>query len=93
VRVRLIPAPRGTGLVGSPVAKKLLSMAGINDVYTSSRGHTRTTGNYIKAMYNALAKSYGYLSPDLWAESLFVPSPYQEHAEFLKKASKDAEVM
>lgn len=26
VRVRLIPAPRGTGLVAAPVPKKLLSM-------------------------------------------------------------------
>ena len=34
VRVRLIPAPRGMGLVASPVPKKL-GLAGIEDVYTS----------------------------------------------------------
>merc|ERR1719445_566968 len=33
VRVRLIPAPRGTGLVSSPVGKKLLHMAGVDDCY------------------------------------------------------------
>ena len=49
VRVRLIPAPRGTGLVAAPASKKLLSMAGLEDCYTSSRGHTRTMGNFIKA--------------------------------------------
>lgn len=38
VRVRLIPAPRGTGLVSSPANKKLLHMAGVEDCYTSSRG-------------------------------------------------------
>jgi len=38
VRVRLIPAPRGTGLVSSPAGKKLLHMAGVEDCYTSSRG-------------------------------------------------------
>merc|ERR1712232_89434 len=39
VRVRLIPAPRGTGLVSSPAGKKLMHMAGIHDCYTSTRGH------------------------------------------------------
>merc|ERR1712226_944989 len=31
VRVRLIPAPRGTGVVGSPTLKKMLSFAGVAD--------------------------------------------------------------
>merc|ERR1711933_472284 len=66
VRVRLIPAPRGSGLVSSPAGKKLLSMAGVDDCYTSSRGHTRTMGNFIKALYYALRNTYGYLSPELW---------------------------
>ena len=34
VHVRLIPAPRGTGLVCGPVPKKLMQMAGLEDVYT-----------------------------------------------------------
>merc|ERR1712002_1447862 len=33
VHVRLIPAPRGTGLVCGPVPKKLMQMAGLEDVY------------------------------------------------------------
>merc|ERR1719160_990961 len=64
VRVRLIPAPRGTGLVSSPAGKRLLSMAGIDDCYTSTRGHTRTMGNFIKALFYALRNTYGYLEPD-----------------------------
>ena len=40
VLVRLIPAPRGTGIVSAPVPKKLLMMAGIDDCYTSARGCT-----------------------------------------------------
>merc|ERR1711874_721483 len=40
--VRLIPAPRGTGIVSAPVPKKLLTMAGIEDCYTSARGSTGT---------------------------------------------------
>lgn len=85
VRVRLIPAPRGTGLVSSPAGKKLLSMAGIDDCYTSSRGHTRCMGNFIKAIYYALGNTYGYLSPELWPENALPPSPYQVHTDFLSK--------
>jgi len=84
VRVKLIPAPRGTGLVAAPATKKLLAMAGIDDCYTSSRGHTRTMGNFIKAAYFALQNTYGYLSPDLWVAMPLTDSPLQEHTDFLK---------
>lgn len=85
VRVRLIPAPRGTGLVSSPAGKKLLHMAGIQDCYTSAWGHTRTMGNFIKAIYYALRATYGYLSPELWKENALTASPFQEHTDFLSK--------
>uniref|UniRef100_A0A2I3HAV8 Small ribosomal subunit protein uS5 n=1 Tax=Nomascus leucogenys TaxID=61853 RepID=A0A2I3HAV8_NOMLE len=42
VLVRLIPAPRDTGIVSAPVPKKLLMMAGISDCYTSAQGCTAT---------------------------------------------------
>lgn len=48
VRVRLVPAPRGCGLVAAPVPKKLLNMAGVKDVYTSTTGNSRTLGNFVK---------------------------------------------
>ena len=48
VVVRLIPAPRGTGIVSAPVPKKLLTMAGIDDCYTMARGKTATLGNFGK---------------------------------------------
>lgn len=89
VRVRLIPAPRGTGLVAAPATKKMLALAGVQDVYTSTRGHSRTLGNFIKAVYFALAKSYGYLSPDLWRPTHFLKSPYGEHSEFLSKGGSE----
>jgi len=85
VRVRLIPAPRGTGLVSSPAGKKLMHMAGIHDCYTSTRGHSRTMGNFIKAMFYALKATYGYLSPELWKENTLRVTPYQEHTDFLAK--------
>lgn len=49
--MRLIPAPRGTGIVSAPVPKKLLTMAGIEDCYTSARGSTGTLGNFGKPLF------------------------------------------
>uniref|UniRef100_A0A8I5ZSA5 40S ribosomal protein S2 n=2 Tax=Rattus norvegicus TaxID=10116 RepID=A0A8I5ZSA5_RAT len=66
VLVRLIPAPRGTGIVSAPVPKKLLMMAGIDDCYTSARGCTATLGNFAKATFDAISKTCSYLTPDLW---------------------------
>jgi len=94
VRFRLIPAPRGTGLVAAKATKKLLTAAGIQDVFSSSRGKTKTQGNFIKAGYDALTKTYAYLSPDQWAPTKFTKSPYQEYTDFLKdnKSKKFSEV-
>merc|ERR1711988_558766 len=86
--VRLIPAPRGTGIVSAPVPKKLLQMAGIEDCYTSARGSTGTLGNFAKATYAAIAETYSFLTPDLWKETVFQKSPYQEHTDFLSKNHK-----
>ena len=55
VLVRLIPAPRGTGIVSAPVSKKLLMMADIDDCYTSARGCTATLGNFAKATFDAIS--------------------------------------
>lgn len=88
VLVRLIPAPRGTGIVSAPVPKKLLQMAGIDDCYTSSRGSTTTLGNFAKATYAAIAKTYAFLTPDLWKDIPLGKTPYQEHADFLSKTHK-----
>merc|ERR1719367_2634934 len=54
VRVRLIPAPRGSGIVGSMTMKKMMNFAGIADVFSASCGHTRTKGNFMKATFEAL---------------------------------------
>uniref|UniRef100_A0A2K6EVN8 Small ribosomal subunit protein uS5 n=1 Tax=Propithecus coquereli TaxID=379532 RepID=A0A2K6EVN8_PROCO len=85
VLVPLIPAPRGTGIVSAPVPKKLLMMAGIDDCYTSARGCTATLGNFAKATFDAISKTYSYLTPDLWKETVFTKSPYQEFTDHLVK--------
>jgi small subunit ribosomal protein S5 len=57
VRVKLIPAPQGTGLVVANELKKLLRFVGIKDVYSRSEGSQRTTFNLIKAGFDALKKT------------------------------------
>ncbi len=66
VRIRLVPAPRGTGLVGGPASKKVLQIAGIKDCYTKTSGSTKTTGNFLFATYNALKKTYTQMNPNFW---------------------------
>uniref|UniRef100_A0A2I3TM22 Small ribosomal subunit protein uS5 n=1 Tax=Pan troglodytes TaxID=9598 RepID=A0A2I3TM22_PANTR len=85
VLARLIPPPRGTGIVSVPVPKKLLMMAGINDCYTSARGCTAALGNFTKATFDAISKTYSYLTPNLWKETVFTKSPDQEFNDHLVK--------
>ena len=54
--VKLIPAPRGTGLCIQEECKKILQLAGITDVYSKARGKTATRLNLLKACFNALQK-------------------------------------
>ena len=93
VRTRLVPAPRGTGLVAGKVCKKVLTKAGIIDCYTSSGGSTKTLGNTVYATFRALAAGYAYLTPDLWAAKKLAESPYQTESKFLstKPAPKSAD--
>jgi len=83
VRLRLVPAPRGTGIVAARVPKKILAMAGINDVFTSSMGCTKTMGNFVKATFDAITNTYSFLTPDLWKVEKFAKTPYEEHNAFL----------
>merc|ERR1719237_1806289 len=88
VSVRLIPAPRGSGVVGSPTLKKMLQFAGIADCFSSSCGHTRTKGNFMKATFEALRHTYEFLTPELWRESEAAKSPFQEFSDDLREAHK-----
>lgn len=54
VMCRLIPAPRGTGIVAAPACKRLLQLAGVEDCYTQSKGSTATMGNFLKATFAAV---------------------------------------
>ncbi|MEX2017372.1 MAG: 30S ribosomal protein S5, partial [Candidatus Pacearchaeota archaeon] len=57
VRVALIPAPQGTGLVVANELKKVLKLAGVKDVYSKTFGNKRTSFNLVKACIDALKKT------------------------------------
>lgn len=54
VRVKLMPAPKGTGLAASYVSKDILELAGITDVWSKTFGHTKTRANLTFATFDAL---------------------------------------
>jgi small subunit ribosomal protein S2e len=104
VMCRLIPAPRGTGIVAAPASKRLLQLAGVSDCYTQSKGSTATMGNFLKATFAAvrgqitrslslliiaqITKTYAFLTPDLWREIPLSKFPYDEHSAHLQLAGK-----
>ena len=57
VEITLKPAPHGIGLATGNVAKKILTLAGIEDCWAFTRGKTKTTVNYSKAVFNALQEN------------------------------------
>jgi small subunit ribosomal protein S5 len=56
VQITLIPAPGGVGRVIGNVGKTILGLAGIDDVWSQTRGQTQTTINFAGAVFDALKK-------------------------------------
>ena len=54
VNVTLKPAPRGVGIVSGKLARTVLTLAGITDVWVKTEGHSRTGLNFAHAVINAL---------------------------------------
>lgn len=54
VEVELQPAPRGIGMAASEEIRKVLELAGIDDLWIESRGNTKSRENHVKAVFNAL---------------------------------------
>lgn len=60
IRVELLPAPKGIGLVASDEAKKIFKLAGIKDIWVKSLGNTSNRINLMYAIFDALKKLYVY---------------------------------
>ena len=54
VKIKLIPAPPGTGLVVESEVKKMLQLAGIKDIWSKTQGTTQNKTNLMKAAFDAL---------------------------------------
>lgn len=50
-------------------------MAGMGDCYTLAKDHTASLGNFAKATFNAIFKTYSYLTHNLWKDMTFPMSP------------------
>ncbi len=57
--MKLIPAPKGKGLCIEKECAKILQMAGIKDIWSMTKGQTKTKLNLIKALVQALYKLSG----------------------------------
>ena len=57
IRVKLLPAPRGVELVAGDNIKDVLRFAGIEDVWTKTKGNTRTKLNFVRAAIDALSNT------------------------------------
>ena len=66
VRVVIVPGPRGLGPVASEVAKVILGLAGVKDLWIRSYGSTRTVPSYACAIFDALKKTYALITPADW---------------------------
>jgi small subunit ribosomal protein S5 len=68
VRVVIVPGPRGLGLVASEVAKVILGLAGVKDLWMRSYGSTRTVPSFAFAVFDALKKTYKLITQADWVK-------------------------
>ncbi|HIJ98293.1 TPA: 30S ribosomal protein S5 [archaeon] len=54
VTIILRPAPKGAGIIANNTTRDILELAGVKDVYSSTKGHTKTRSNLAKATFDAL---------------------------------------
>ena len=67
--IKLIPAPKGTGLCVEKECAKILKMAGVKDIWSKTKGQTKNKINLIKACMIALEKlSSTKIKPDYYKE-------------------------
>lgn len=60
VKVEMMPAPKGIGLVADDESKKVLRLAGIKDIWIKTYGNTGMRTNLISAIFDGLKRLYVY---------------------------------
>lgn len=91
VKVKLIPAPRGTGLCAHKEIQKILTLAGITDIWSKTLGHKNTTTNLIKACEEALKKLMKVKQEDIigMVEGVYEGNNIKKEFEELEKIKED----
>ena len=85
VRIKFMPAPRGTGLCVEPECQKILGLAGIKDAWSKTLGQTKTKINLIHACMMALKNIIGTKLQSKFRESLGVCEGKLEEPEVEEK--------
>ncbi len=96
VRVTFKPAPRGITLAVGDVTKPVLRLAGIQDVWAFTKGHTKTTPNYAAAAFEALKKTAEMRVTNVQEEQMYilsgcVPGMEKEGEVVLAEGEKERE--
>ncbi|EQB59833.1 40s ribosomal protein s2 [Vairimorpha apis BRL 01] len=86
--VKIIPAPKGTGIIASTVPKRILELAGVKDAYTQCFGATYTTENFAKATIEALEKTSSMFMPCQWEQEHKELNPMMEFSNLLNAQEK-----
>lgn len=75
VTVKLVPAPKGTGIEYSDIHRRIFELAGIQDIFVKSYGRTKTSENLARAIIKALENSSNTFVPAEWdsAEKIINP--------------------
>jgi len=60
VRIKIMPAPLGLGLVAGDLIKPIFMLAGISDIWTWTKGETRNRINFALSAFDALKKLYKF---------------------------------
>lgn len=66
VKITLLPAPQGIGLVAGDTAKAVLKAAGIRDCWSKSLGKTQTTNSFAFATFDALKQTMSIMTTEDW---------------------------
>lgn len=88
VLLRVVPAPRGSGVRAGSVAKRIFQMAGVKDVFTVTTGQTATNENLVKATVMALDNATNFFTPDMWNNKTIVRNPFMEFSSVLSELEK-----
>lgn len=91
VKIKLIPAPIGTGLKADKEIAKILTMAGITDIWTQTYGQTRSKINLIKATESALRKLMKTKLQEIHYKKLSVSEKVEKKEEIKEKAEENEE--